>query len=139
PRKQGIGPGSGGARFFQAVGFKIAILPPNEGHAAVLTAHLLRQFKQDPDSVSAGDSLYDHARVRDRCVFTTHTPVEAGVDRFSYALVEQTLGAYIDLAELKRHGGEQCLNMTQLALSLSGYINGVSDRSPQTTKQLLPG
>jgi glycogen phosphorylase len=72
-------------------------------------------------------------------VFTTHTPIKAGVDRFSYALVEQTLGAYIDLAELKRHGGEQCLNMTQLALSLSGYINGVSERHAQTTKQLFPG
>jgi starch phosphorylase len=137
--KQEIVLGIGGPRVLQAFGFKITIYHLNEGHAALLTAYLLRQFKRDPDSVSAGDSLYDHERVRERCVFTTHTPVKAGIDRFSYALVEQTLGDYIDLAELKRHSDEQCLNMTQLAFSLSGYVNGVSERHAQTTKKIFPG
>jgi len=137
--KQEIVLGIGGPRVLQAFGFKIAIYHLNEGHAALLTAYLLRQFKREPESVSEGDSLYDHAQVRERCVFTTHTPVKAGIDRFSYALVEQTLGDYIDLAELKRHSGEQCLNITQLAFSLSGYVNGVSERHAQTTKEIFPG
>jgi glycogen phosphorylase len=69
--KQKIVLGIGGPRVLQAFGFRIAIYHLNEGHAALLTAYLLRQFKRDPDSVSAGDSLYDHAQVRERCVFTT--------------------------------------------------------------------
>lgn len=137
--KQEIVLGIGGARSLQALGFKIATYHLNEGHAALLTVHLLRQFQRNPDTVAAGDSIYDHTQVRERCVFTTHTPVEAGVDRFPYALVEQTLGDYTDLAELKHHGGEDRLNMTRLALSLSAYVNGVSERHAETTKQLFPG
>lgn len=136
--KQEIVLGIGGARLLQALGFKIATYHLNEGHAALLTLHLLRQFERDPN-VAAGESIYDHAQVRERCVFTTHTPVEAGVDKFPYALVEDTLGDYIDIAELKHLGGEDRLNMTQLALSLSGYVNGVSERHAQTTNQIFPG
>jgi starch phosphorylase len=136
--KQEIVLGIGGARLLQALGFKIATYHLNEGHAALLTLHLLREFERD-SNVAAGESIYDHAHVRERCVFTTHTPVEAGVDKFPYALVENTLGDYIDIAELKRLGGEGRLNMTQLALSLSGYVNGVSKRHARTTNQIFPG
>ena len=45
-----------------------------------------------------------------------------------------------DLAEeFKRHSGEQCLNIVELAFSLSGYVNGVSERHAQTTKKIFPG
>jgi len=135
--KQEIVLGIGGARLLQALGFRIATYHLNEGHAALLTLHLLRQFQRNP--VAVGESIYDHTQVREQCVFTTHTPVAAGVDKFPYALVQHTLGDYIDLAELKRLGGEDRLNMTQLALSLSGYVNGVSERHAQTTNQIFPG
>lgn len=137
--KQEIVLGIGGARLLQALGFKIETYHLNEGHAALLTLHLLRQFQRRPESLSAGDSIYDHARVRERCVFTTHTPVEAGVDKFPYALVQQTLGDYADVSEIKRLAGEDKLNMTRLALSLSEYVNGVSERHARTTNQTFPG
>jgi glycogen phosphorylase len=77
--------------------------------------------------------------VRLRCVFTTHTPVEAAQDRFPYDLVARVLGDYIEIAELKKLAGADALNMTQLALNLSGYINGVARRHAETTHRLFPG
>jgi starch phosphorylase len=77
--------------------------------------------------------------VRERCVFTTHTPIEAGHDKFPYPLVERLLGKYVELGEIKRRAGDDYLNMTRLALNLSGYVNGVSRRHAQTTSKLFPG
>ena len=135
--KQEIVLGIGGARILQALGFQISKYHLNEGHAALLTLHLLRQSRRQPKSVRA--SLYDDEQVRERCVFTTHTPVEAAFDKFSYALVSGVLGDYIELDELKRHAGDDHLNMTRLALNLSGYVNGVSERHAQTTSGMFPG
>jgi len=63
--------------------------------------------------------------VRDLCVFTTHTPVEAGHDKFSYPLVKQVLGEIIPFDVLRDLAGKDNLNMTMLALNLSKYINGL--------------
>jgi starch phosphorylase len=73
------------------------------------------------------------------CVFTTHTPVAAGHDRFPYDLVTRCLGSYVDLAELKLLAGGDGLNMTLLALNLSGFINGVARRHAETTSRFFPG
>src|SRR3546814_5468556 len=66
---------------------------------------------------------HDHerpvARIRERCIFTTHTPVEAGHDQFAYDLVERELGSTVDMRALRRFGGSEQLNMTHLALNLS--------------------
>ena len=138
--KQEIVLGIGGARLLRGLGFNIATYHLNEGHAALLTLYLLRQYRHNPENLSAGEPVYDHTHIREHCVFTTHTPVEAGVDKFSYALVQQILGDYIDdVAELKRVGGEDLLNMTQLALNLSGYVNGVSARHAQTANEIFRG
>lgn len=131
--------GIGGARLLQALGFNIETYHLNEGHAALLTLHLLRYFRVPPEDVAAGESPYDPAQVRELCIFTTHTPVEAAFDKFPYPLVERLLGNYIELAEVKRFAGEDGLNMTQLALRLSGRINGVSERHAETTSRLFPG
>jgi glucan phosphorylase len=77
--------------------------------------------------------------VRERCVFTTHTPVDAGHDRFGYDLVGRLLGDFVDPAALRRLGGEDALNMTRLALNLSGYINGVAERHQETAARMFPG
>jgi len=138
--KQEIVLGIGGGRLLQALGFDIRTFHLNEGHAALLTLHLLRQVRRNGDA--ADDAARDVARVRERCVFTTHTPVEAGTDRFSYELVIKTLSNlhdYVEVAELKRLAGDDRLNMTRLALNLSGYINGVSKTHAQTTAKMFPG
>ena len=137
--KQEIVLGIGGARVLQALGFNVDTYHLNEGHAALLTLHLLRYFRQSPENVGPGESPYDHAQVRERCIFTTHTPVEAAFDKFSYPLVQRLLDDYIEIAEIKRFAGADYLNMTRLALHLSGRINGVSERHAETTSRIFPG
>ena len=77
--------------------------------------------------------------MRSRCVFTTHTPVEAGHDRFSYDLFERMLPSFVDLDTLKRLAGDDRLNMTRLALNLADYVNGVARRHAETTEHMFPG
>jgi starch phosphorylase len=137
--KQEMVLGIGGARLLQALGFPIVTYHLNEGHAALLTLHLLRQFRRRPEDLTPGEPVYDHAKVRERCIFTTHTPIEAASDRFPYELVRQAFGDYIEIPEIQRFAGKDRLNMTQLALNLSGYVNGVSERHAQTTNRIFPG
>jgi glycogen phosphorylase len=137
--KQEIVLGIGGAEMLRALGFKIEIYHLNEGHAALLTLFLLRPFRRPKEDISPGEPLYERILVRRRCVFTTHTPVEAALDKFNYALVQRILGDYLEIEELKLLGGNEDLNMTQLALNLSGFVNGVSGRHAETANHLFPG
>ena len=137
--KQEIVLGIGGARMLQALGFNIKAYHLNEGHAALLTLHLLRAYRQPKEDVGDRRSPYDPAQVRERCIFTTHTPIEAAFDRFPYPLVGRLLDDYIEIEEIKRFAGQDDLNMTQLALRLSGHINGVSERHAETTSRIFPG
>ena len=137
--KQEIVLGVGGVRILQALGFSITTYHLNEGHSALLTVELLRRFRRSPRRIAAGESAYDAARVRDLCIFTTHTPVDAGHDRFSYDLVSRIMGSLIEVPELERLAGEDGLNMTRLALELSGYVNGVARRHAQTAARMYPG
>ncbi|WP_419585173.1 alpha-glucan family phosphorylase [Thiolapillus sp.] len=72
-------------------------------------------------------------------LFTTHTPVEAGHDRFSYEMVWRILGEQVDAATLKHLAGDQELNMTRLALNLSEYVNGVAKRHAEVSRKMYPG
>jgi starch phosphorylase len=137
--KQEIVLGIAGLRIVQALGFQIASYHLNEGHAALLALDLVRRYPRPPDTVAPGEFGYDVARVRSACIFTTHTPVETGHDRFSYVLFEHLLSGYIDTAQLRLLGGSADLNMTLLALNLSGYVNGVAVRHAQTTLEMFPG
>jgi starch phosphorylase len=137
--KQEIVLGIGGVRLLQALGFRIFQYHMNEGHSALLGLELLRRYGYAPDEVRSGESPYDLPRVRDLCNFTTHTPVEAGHDRFAYGLVQRVLGPAVDLATLKRLAGEDSLNMTRLALNLSEYVNGVAKRHAEVSNTMFPG
>jgi starch phosphorylase len=137
--KQEIVLGIGGVRALQALGFDIQRYHLNEGHAALLALDLLRRHPRPADQVRPGEIMYDVGRVRRCCVFTTHTPVEAGHDRFDYGLVAELLGGYIDMEQLKLLAGQERMNMTHLALKLSGYVNGVAARHAETTTRMFPG
>ncbi len=137
--KQEIVLGIGGVRILQALGFSIHTYHMNEGHAALLGLQLLRQRRHHPEDVRPGESVFDPAQVREMCVFTTHTPVSAASDRFAYDMVEKVLGDFIDIGELKTIGGTEALNMTRLALNLSGYVNGVAERHAETAHRMYPG
>ena len=137
--KQEIVLGIGGVRMLHALGFDVSQYHMNEGHSALLTVELLRRNAYAPEDVRPGEPRYDVPRVREACNFTTHTPVEAGHDKFSYDLVARMLGDYLDLATLKAFAGRDELNMTCLALNLSDYVNGVARRHAETSRQLFPG
>ncbi len=131
--------GIGGVRMLRALGFEIHTYHMNEGHSALLALELLWASARATGDRPATALSYDINRVRDLCLFTTHTPVEAGHDKFSYELVERLLGDYIEQSVVRPLAGQERLNMTQLAFSLSGYVNGVTKSHAETSRQLFPG
>jgi len=137
--KQEVVLGIGGLRVLRALGFDVHTYHMNEGHAALLALDLLRRYPRQPDQVLEGAMNYRLTPVREACIFTTHTPVEAGHDRFDYALVERVLQGYIETDQVKRLAGDDALNMTRLALNLSGFVNGVAGRHAETTTRMFPG
>ncbi|MGR9116071.1 MAG: alpha-glucan family phosphorylase [Gammaproteobacteria bacterium] len=137
--KQEIVLGIGGIRMLQALGFNVREYHLNEGHSALLAIELLRRYAYPQEDLRSGESPYDIPEVRELCNFTTHTPVEAGHDRFSYDLVWRILGEAIDMATLKNLAGEDALNMTRLALNLSEYVNGVAKRHAEVSRKMYPG
>lgn len=138
--RQEIVLGIGGLRLLSALGFsRIKTYHMNEGHAALLALDLLRRYPRPPDQVRDLDLKYDVAPVREMCIFTTHTPVEAGHDVFSYDLVKELLPGYIELDQLHLLAGMDEMNMTRLALALSGFVNGVAQQHARTTREMFPG
>nr|WP_268894102.1 alpha-glucan family phosphorylase [Pseudoroseomonas coralli] len=137
--KQEIVLGIGGERILRALGFEITTWHLNEGHAALLPLSLLRRHPLGKDEPAATTLRYDAEPVRERCVFTTHTPVEAGHDRFSYDLVQRMMGDFFEIGQLRHIAGAEELNMTRLALNLSGWVNGVATRHAETAQRMFPG
>ena len=137
--KQEVVLGMGGVRMLHALEFHVKKYHMNEGHASFLALDLLLRFKRDIETVWDERSVWDIGRVRDLCVFTTHTPVEAGHDKFSYPLVKQVLGDVIPIDVLKDIAGKDALNMTMLALNLSKYINGVAKKHGEVSQHMFPG
>ena len=151
--------GMGGVRVLHALGFRISEYHMNEGHAALLGVELLRQHAYAAQDLRPGEPRYDLPRVRRRCRFTTHTPVEAGHDRFSYELVKRLFATVspggggaagvtaipeansgpIDFSTLRELAGADSLNMTQLALNLSDFVNGVAKRHAEVSAGMYPG
>ncbi|NLL62365.1 MAG: alpha-glucan family phosphorylase [Candidatus Atribacteria bacterium] len=126
--------GVGGVRILREMGHKdISHYHMNEGHASLLALELLNNFN------NLEKNNWDIEQVKKRCVFTTHTPVSAGMDQFPYPLVEQVLGEIIPFDLLKSLAGAERLNMTQLALNLSHYINGVAKKHGQVSCEMFPG
>jgi glycogen phosphorylase len=152
--------GIGGVRMLHALGYEdLTRYHMNEGHAALLSLELLGE-----EAVSAGRTAIngeDIEKVRAKCVFTTHTPVPAGHDRFPIEFLTrvfpqqskffdlkdasvaelvkrslQTAQNYPNLQEAAASGAH--LNMTYLALSLSTYVNGVAKQHGVTSRQMFP-
>ena len=137
--KQEIVLGIGGVRMLDHLGYNIKKYHMNEGHAALLTLELLHHFKQDIESVWVERSIWSEEPVKNLCIFTTHTPVEAGHDRFSYDLVQSVLGDYFPMDVLRDLAGHDVLNMTTLGLNLSRYHNGVAKKHGEVSQSMFPG
>jgi starch phosphorylase len=131
--------GIGGVRMLRKLGFQIKKYHMNEGHAAFLTLELLHDHKKDIESVWDESHIWDTDAVRNLCVFTTHTPVEAGHDKFSYELYRQIFGEYFPENILKTLAGEKNVNMTLLGFNLSKYVNGVAKKHGEVSQSMFPG
>ena len=137
--KQEIVLGIGGVRMLHELDFEIKKYHMNEGHSSLLTLELLNRFKRSIEDVWDEKLVWDTEKVKDLCVFTTHTPIDAGHDRFPHDLVVKTLGEFIPLKVLKELGGQENLNMTRLGLNLSEFINGVAKKHGEVSRSMFPG
>ena len=133
--------GIGGVRALRAMGIRPAVWHLNEGHSAFSVLERLREHR------SAGLSFEEAAaRVRATTVFTTHTPVPAGHDRFSLSLVERVFAGYWEqlglsfkeFCELARQDEPwgPTFNMTVLALRFADHRNAVSELHGQVTRRM---
>jgi starch phosphorylase len=129
--------GMGGARMAKALGLNVNVFHMNEGHAALLTLALLeRQLAGGPAGFPTDADI---ELVRQQCVFTTHTPVPAGHDRFSMEQAVRILGGDRS-ARLEKLGcfQEGMLNMTLLALRFSRFVNGVAMQHAKVSRGMFP-
>jgi glycogen phosphorylase len=129
--------GMGGVRMANALGLHVNVYHMNEGHAALLTLALLESQLGGGPPGDPTDA--DIEAVREKCVFTTHTPVPAGHDRFSTEQTIRILGGD-RTARLEKLGcfGEGLLNMTRLALKFSRYANAVSMQHGKVSRLMFP-
>ncbi|UCF11973.1 MAG: alpha-glucan family phosphorylase [Thermoplasmatales archaeon] len=119
--------GIGGVRAIRALGYKtIDKYHMNEGHAALGTLELFRE-------------LTNIEKVREQCVFTTHTPVAAGHDQFDLSFAKPMLGDILPDSILDEVTFENKLNMTRLALFFSHYVNGVAKKHGEVSRSMFPG
>jgi len=129
--------GMGGVRMANALGHRVNVYHMNEGHAALLTLALIeRELGGRP---LGAPTEADLALVREKCVFTTHTPVPAGHDRFSTEQTIRILGGD-RTARLERLGcyRDGMLNMTLLALKFSRFANGVAMQHAKVSRAMFP-
>jgi len=131
--------GYGGYAMLEALGLieSITTLHMNEGHAAFLVPAAMeaRLHARGSDTIT-GEDLTSN---RKRFVFTTHTPVPAGHDRFDRGLATALLGeARTRLVERLGGAPEGSVNMTQLALRGSHYVNGVAMRHGEVSRFMFP-
>ena len=134
--------GLGGVRLLRKLGLQPGVFHLNEGHSAFLTLELAREVIE-----REGVSFTDAARkVRERCVFTTHTPVAAGHDEFSAELIRIGFGEWhkllgLSLEEFLALGrintaADEAFGLTPLALRMARSTNGVSQKHGEVSRQL---
>lgn len=153
--------GIGGVRMLLALGYeKLERFHMNEGHASLLTLELLTEEAKKAGRRSIGRDEIE--AVREKCIFTTHTPVPAGHDQSPMDLVSRVLKYRKGLFDMSdalsvdvirrvlRHDEdvpdmesvfrpELTLNMTYLALNLSRYINGVAKKHGEVSRLMFAG
>ncbi len=134
--------GIGGVKLLKALKLNPAVYHMNEGHSAFLTLELLSE------EIAGGCSFEEaKSKVKEQCVFTTHTPVPAGHDRFSRDMMAYTFSKYLTLSgmefeEVMRLGSENpadtsgLFTMTVLSLRLSRCANGVSKLHGEVSRDM---
>jgi len=129
--------GMGGAMVLRELGYVSDVhYHMNEGHSAFLTLTLLERQLAGRTRWDLTDEDID--AVRSRCIFTTHTPVPAGHDKFPLADARKVLGTErVALLEASRCCETGEVNMTYIALKLSRYVNGVAMRHGEVSRAMF--
>ncbi len=134
--------GRAGVRLLQQLGIRPAVYHLNEGHAALVVLERVSQL------VRQEGLTFEEARelVRASTVFTTHTPLPAGHDRFGEDLLRRHFSdvpLWLGIPWERFFALGQCpaepglFNMTGLALHFAGFVNGVSQRHQRVSQELL--
>lgn len=123
--------GIGGLEVLEKLNYEPTVYHLNEGHSAFLTVGLLKRAYRD----EVKDPI---KHVREHCVFTTHTPVPAGHDRFSQTLVAEHFQDVQVLETIPDVYEKDQLNMTRLALEMSGRVNGVAKKHAEVSRKMFP-
>jgi starch phosphorylase len=136
--------GIGGIKALQVLGIHPTVCHMNEGHSAFLSLERIRHLIQNHGlnfNEAKEVGFYSN-------VFTTHTPVPAGIDVFPNELVEKYLGTYYrnelkisdtefySLGSIYRHRESSVFNMAHLAMNTSGFINGVSKLHSEVSRKM---
>jgi glycogen phosphorylase len=125
--------GLGGVALLKACGHDCTTYHMNEGHSALLGLALVELHEQEGPAEEVLDEVRRH------CVFTTHTPVPAGHDKFPMDMVRSILGeARAERLQRIGCGQDGTLNMTDLALRVSRYVNGVAMRHRDVSRVMFP-
>lgn len=128
--------GMGGIRMLRALGhYQVRRYHLNEGHAALLGVELLDERARFFGRSTCNSD--DVQVVREQCVFTTHTPVPAGHDKFPLDHVAHVLGRNDLYSMPDVYCCDDELNMTYLALNLCHYVNGVAKKHAEVSRQML--
>jgi glycogen phosphorylase len=137
--------GIGGVRLLRKLNLSPSVFHLNEGHSAFLTLELAREFLQANESADFNDAIN---AIREQCVFTTHTPVEAGNDVFSTEKLGQCFSSeYIEslkispqeffaLGRTNPDDEKEAFGMTPLALRMARSANGVSEKHGEVSRDL---
>ncbi|MBI4774427.1 MAG: alpha-glucan family phosphorylase [Deltaproteobacteria bacterium] len=136
--------GIGGWRLLRSLGIEAEVCHLNEGHAALTVLERARSFMED------SNQPFDVALAATRVgnIFTSHTPVDAGFDRFSPSMMGNYLGVYADqlgidldrllaLGRMDPKNGEEPFNMAYLAIRGSGRVNGVSRLHGKVSRRIF--
>ena len=134
--------GIGGAKALKLLGHEPNVWHMNEGHSAFLSVQRLRDYVKE-DGLTYEDAV---EKVRKTNIFTTHTPVPAGIDQFPLWMMDKyfsnlwpemnlTREQFIDLGRHVQPWGEN-FSMPVLALKLSEYANGVSELHGRVSREM---
>ena len=136
--------GIGGVRLLRRLSIDPQVFHLNEGHSAFLTLELSREIKE-AEGVGFDDAA---KRVRERCVFTTHTPIAAGNDEFAVELVEKCFGSsyeealglshqdFVNLGRIDASSETELYGLTPLAIKMCRSTNGVSRKHGEVSRAL---
>ncbi len=116
--------GIGGYRLLKALGYNISVYHINESHSGFLVVELMKE-------------LGSKEEVRKKCVFTTHTPVPVGHDKFPVDMVKHELKSY-DPIDWDKEAEEGFINLSKLSLNYSGKVNAVSYKHMFVSSNIFP-